>query len=215
MRSLENNMNARNWHKLRIVMALIFASGLIRPAQQPVLATTEPPQSFKIDLHGPSGSGAFGTEVIALPNGNFVVTDPDYSAGGLANLGAVYLYNGSTREYLGVLTGSQAGDRVGSNGVYILSSGDFVVASSQWANVSGSSETPSGTVTFWVDEEAGVTRNLANGSASYTPAWLAPGPHTLMVTYSGDTVYLEASVSLDPVLVVLNGVYLPITKRYS
>ena len=31
-----------------------------------------------IDIAGPEGSGAFGADVLVLPNGNFVVTDPNF-----------------------------------------------------------------------------------------------------------------------------------------
>jgi hypothetical protein len=43
------------------------------------------------DLTGPFRSGAFGSSVVVLPNGNFIVSDPGYDAA----LGAVYLYDGT------------------------------------------------------------------------------------------------------------------------
>jgi len=50
----------------------------------------------QIDIPGPAGSVRFGTQVTALPNGNIVVTDPNFNLAGVANVGAVYLYNGAT-----------------------------------------------------------------------------------------------------------------------
>ncbi|MEO7539109.1 MAG: hypothetical protein ABIV21_03730, partial [Pyrinomonadaceae bacterium] len=67
------------------------------------------------DVVGPVGSGAFGSTVTALQNGNIVVTDPLYDAPGpVVDVGAVYLYNGVTGELISTLTGSQAGDQVGN-----------------------------------------------------------------------------------------------------
>ena len=51
-----------------------------------------PGQSQNADrIAGPPGSGQFGSRVTALPNGNFVVTDPFYDAGATTDVGAVYL----------------------------------------------------------------------------------------------------------------------------
>ena len=70
--------------------------------------------TFQTDINGPAGSGRFGTSVTVLPNGNFVVTDPYYDAPGpVADVGAVYLYNGATHALISTLTGSTAGDQVG------------------------------------------------------------------------------------------------------
>jgi hypothetical protein len=50
-----------------------------------------PAEATQSDINGPSGSGAFGTQVVVLPNGNIAVTDPNYSEGGQTTIGAVYL----------------------------------------------------------------------------------------------------------------------------
>lgn len=87
------------------------------------------------NIVGPQGSNQFGRNVIALPNGNIVVTDPEYSIpGGADNVGAVYMYNGSTRELISTLTGSQDDDFVGIDGVTVLTNGNYVVVSSSWNN---------------------------------------------------------------------------------
>jgi hypothetical protein len=72
--------------------------------------------------------------VVVLPNGNLVVTDPRYSAPAAAHAGAVYLYDGETHSLISTLTGSQAEDRVGSDGITLLKDGSFVVRSTAWAN---------------------------------------------------------------------------------
>ncbi|MBK7455508.1 MAG: hypothetical protein IPJ46_17815 [Anaerolineales bacterium] len=90
------------------------------------------------DINGPAGSGSFGTRVVALPNGNFVVTDPSFSIpSGAANVGAVYLYNGATLAVISTLKGSTADDQVGSDAVTVLTNGNFVVTSSLWDNPTG------------------------------------------------------------------------------
>jgi Repeat of unknown function (DUF5650) len=89
----------------------------------------------QIDIAGPAGSGRFGTSVTALPNGNFVVTDPHYSISSptpIANVGAVYLYNGATGARISMLTGSARNDLVGSGRVTVLSNGNYVVRSPDW-----------------------------------------------------------------------------------
>jgi len=102
------------------------------------------------DIPGPEGSVRFGAEVVALPNGNIVVTDPEYSVpNGPKNVGAVYLYKGATGELISMLTGSEENDYVGfphdpSTGlnanlpaVVVLSNGNFIVRSLSWRNAAG------------------------------------------------------------------------------
>jgi len=85
------------------------------------------------DIPGPEGSENFGREVIALPNGNIVVTDPRYDAPGpVANVGAVYLYDGASGALISTMTGSTADDEVGNGGATVLSNGDYVVTSTFW-----------------------------------------------------------------------------------
>jgi len=90
--------------------------------------------STQIDIVGPPGSGQFGDSVAALPNGNIVVTDPAYDNGLTADVGAVYLYDGATLSLISTLTGSTAGDQVGSGGVVALENGNYVVLSPDWDN---------------------------------------------------------------------------------
>ncbi len=87
-------------------------------------------QSFTIN--GPAGSGSFGQNIILLSNGNFVVTDPGFDEGSTLNVGAVYLYSGTTFTPISVLKGSTAEDGVGN--VTPLSNGNFLVGSPFWDN---------------------------------------------------------------------------------
>jgi len=76
------------------------------------------------DIAGPAGSERFGGRVIALPNGNIVVTDPRYDAPGpVANVGAVYLYDGASGALISTMTGTTADDEVGNGGGTVLSNG--------------------------------------------------------------------------------------------
>jgi trimeric autotransporter adhesin len=81
----------------------------------------------------PGPGQAFGQDVETLSNGNQVVTDP------LDNLfasqaGAVYLFDGTTGSLRSALVGTKANDRVGSDGISSVGSGNFVINSSLWAN---------------------------------------------------------------------------------
>jgi hypothetical protein len=82
-------------------------------------------------LPTPAGSGAFGTQVVYLPNGNFVVTDPEWTDGTQAQVGAVYLY-GANGNLISRLTGSKTDDLVGAGGIVVLANGNFIVHSPFW-----------------------------------------------------------------------------------
>jgi hypothetical protein len=75
--------------------------------------------------------------VTALPNGNYVVADPFWSNGGLAQAGAVTWCDGTTGRTGAVsaansLVGTTIFDHVGMGGVMALSNGNYVVVSSWW-----------------------------------------------------------------------------------
>lgn len=108
----------------------------------------------QIDIAGPVGSGSFGTIFHALPNGNLVVTDPNYSIpGGAVKVGAVYLYDGVTHSLISQLTGSQTNDRVGAYGVTVLTNGNYFIESPDWDN---GTATDAGAVT-WCSGTSGVS----------------------------------------------------------
>ena len=116
---------------LRIFLILpIFLSALLHAAQ--------------IDIHGPSGSGQFGYNVLALPNGNFIVTDPQYSTLSATHVGAVYLYapNGSL---ISALTGSSANDQVGNGSALVVGNNNALVVSPQWNGGAGAATWINGT----------------------------------------------------------------------
>lgn len=107
-----------------------------------------------VPIPGPdAGTRRFGDDLVLLPNGGYLVTDPEWSAGPNADAaGAVYHYTaGGT--LVSRLTGSSAADRVGSGGVVVLADGDFVVHSPEWDGPGGIED--AGAVT-WVDADAGI-----------------------------------------------------------
>ena len=130
-----------------VVFAQDRKSG-VRPVESLLLA--------QIDIVGPVGSGAFGTQVLVLSNNNIVITDPGYDDGAVADVGAVYLYD-STGTVISTLKGSTTNDQVGSGGVTLVGSGNFVVRSPNWDNGATSNV---GAVT-WVSGTAGLNGNVS------------------------------------------------------
>ncbi|MBS1633908.1 MAG: T9SS type A sorting domain-containing protein [Bacteroidetes bacterium] len=112
-------------------------------------------------INGPAGSGQFGYSITVLANGNYVVTDPDYDEGSTANVGAVYLYNGSTHALISTLKGSTANDNVGDAGITALSNGNFVVASPGWDNGANSD---AGAVT-WCNGSSGLSGVVSSSNS--------------------------------------------------
>lgn len=84
-----------------------------------------------LDINGPSGSGAFGTQVLALSSGGVAVSDP--AAGN--KVGAVYVYDANANLRL-TLRGSIAGDQIGSCGLVELF-GHLAVISPKWSGSGG------------------------------------------------------------------------------
>ncbi len=84
------------------------------------------------------GSGG----VVALTNGNYVVISPNWNDGGTADVGAVTWGNGTTGIAGDVsssnsLVGSTNSDKVGNEGIVVLTNGNYVVSSRSWDNPSG------------------------------------------------------------------------------
>ncbi|MEM9515158.1 MAG: hypothetical protein AAGA42_09910 [Actinomycetota bacterium] len=143
-------------------------------------------------LEGGPGSELFGRSVAVLVNGNFVVADPGFDAGPLADVGAVYLYDGETERLISTLTGSTAGDRVGSGGLVPLPSGDFVVYSTGW----DLGDVPDvGAVTF-VDGVEGID-----------------GPVTTANSLHGTTA--SDFVGFGPTVVLTNGNYVVTSRLWN
>ncbi len=112
------------------------------------------------NITGASGSNSFGSSVITLPNGNYVVTDPLWGISATKTYGAVSLYNGKTNTLISTLKGSTLNDNVGSGGIIILSNGNFLIYSPKWQNVSGII----GAVT-WCDANNGVNGNISSANS--------------------------------------------------
>ncbi|HEU4575312.1 MAG TPA: hypothetical protein VFS36_09945, partial [Chitinophagaceae bacterium] len=83
-------------------------------------------QAQQMNITGPAGSGQFGSFITVLTNGNYVVADPYYDEGAVTDVGAVYLYNGSTHSLISTLKGSTANDQVGLYAIIALANGNFV-----------------------------------------------------------------------------------------
>lgn len=141
MRTNSRRNNGRS-RRTAVALALLGSTGSPAPASQ-------------VDLHGPPNSVTFGSTVAALPNGNFVVFDPDYGPKG-RKLGAVYVF-GPTGSLISKLQGNTDGDRVGSGNnpylVSVLANGNFVVLSPSWSNGKAAA---AGAVTV-VDGNVGLT----------------------------------------------------------
>jgi sugar lactone lactonase YvrE len=65
--------------------------------------------------------------------------------------------------------------------------------------------TPSGTVTFYLDNVAQLTTpTLSNGSASFTFTGLLGGQHTINASYSGDTInYASSNTNANPLIITV------------
>ena len=153
------------------------------------------------DIPGPAGSGLFGGTVLVLPNGNIVVADPTFDAPGpVADVGAVYLYNGATGALISTLTGSTPGDQVGGGtggGVNVLANGNFLVRSPSWSapgpvvavgaatwcsgttGCSGAVSAANSLIGSTVDDQVGNAGATALTNGNYVVRslfWDAPGP---------------------------------------
>jgi hypothetical protein len=194
-RTRDSPMNLRNvppahdtvvacsWMARSVAGALVLAAGASHAAQ--------------VLISGPSGSGAFGTRVAVLPNGNLVVTDPFFDAPGpIADVGAVYLFR-PDGSLLSTLRGSTADDRVGSGGVTVLSTGNFLVGSPSWNNVAAPG---AGALTF-VRADIGIEGVV---SAS----------NSLVGTTAGDAVGTSGGQGVNTgVTLLTNGNYV-VTSRF-
>ena len=107
-----------------------------------------------------AGSEEFGGHVLVLSNGNYVVVDSLFDLGSTPDVGAVYLYNGSTNSVITRVTGSTAGDQIGSEGVTEVGTSDFVILSPSWH--SGTAAVGAAT---WVDGTTGLTGQVSTANS--------------------------------------------------
>jgi hypothetical protein len=102
-------------------------------------------QAFKpvaISVIGVGAWGLFtlplsGADIVPLPNGDYLIVDPDYDLPGsppVPDVGAVHYYASGSGAYLGTLRGSTANDQVGSGGITLMGTDVFVVHSPSWDN---------------------------------------------------------------------------------
>ncbi len=84
-------------------------------------------------LIGSSAGDTVGSSVVALSNGNYVVSSPQWNgARGAATWGNGASGSSGVVTTTNSLVGSSANDRVGSNGAVALSNGNYVVVSEFW-----------------------------------------------------------------------------------
>jgi hypothetical protein len=76
--------------------------------------------------------------------------------------------------------------------------GQLVTYTATVTEVSPSSATPTGTVTFMVDGNAQSPTNLdGTGKAAFTTSFASSGPHTVAVNYGGNTQFSASSASTN------------------
>ena len=100
----------------------------------PLLKDADCNLSAQVELLDPhAGTGSlFGNSVVALANGNIVVTKPGDATNGVDS-GAFHLYNGQTAARISSAYGGQANDQVGLQGITPVNSNtNFVVRSMKW-----------------------------------------------------------------------------------
>jgi Repeat of unknown function (DUF5650) len=124
------------------------------------------PVSALNSLVGASGNDNVAANVIGLSNGNYVVSSPQWS--GLAGMyaGAATWGDGSVGAAGTVvagnsLTGTNANDAVGSDGMLAVGSGNYIVASASWSNGALSQV---GAVT-WLRGNAGTAASVSAGNS--------------------------------------------------
>jgi autotransporter-associated beta strand protein len=106
------------------------------------------------------------TSVIALPNGNYVVSSFNWDNGAAVNAGAVTWGNGSagvsgTISAANSLVGSAANDVVGGSSLIVLSNGNYVVNSYSWDN---GAVVNVGAVT-WANGTTGITGVVSSANS--------------------------------------------------
>jgi hypothetical protein len=154
-------------------------------------------------------SGDFiGTDVVVLPNNNYVVVSPSFSSGS----GAVTLC-GSNGLPVGNLNntnsfvGGVPGDQIGKDGVAVLANGNFVFGSSLWDN---GATTNAGAVTFCKKDFTGVfTGNLSSANSLVG---------TTMSEQLGSNVGASTSTNTNvysPIIPLPNGNYIVQNDRFT
>lgn len=168
----------RNWLRSVATIGLLAATGVAAASQ--------------VVITGPAGSSRFGTAVAVLPNGDFVVADPNAAGTGvITSAGAVHHYrpNGTL---VATLRGSRSNDLIGEGGIVVLANGNYLVRSPRWDN---GSVTDAGAVTF-VRGDTGLEGVVSTANS-------------LVGTSADDRVGFRAPVALG------NGNYLVIAPEWN
>jgi hypothetical protein len=132
-----------NVHYGGFANAGVGGSLLLDPANIIIEASAGPAAFELLDPHSATGNN-FGNNLVALgttvngvftANGKVVVgvAGDDLAA---TNAGAAYLFDTASGALLSTLTGSNAGDQIGSD-ITVLTNGNYVLSSSTWANGRG------------------------------------------------------------------------------
>ncbi len=109
----------------------------------------------QVVIDGPPGSGFFGRAVTLLPNGNFVIFDPNFDEpGGAADVGALHLYSVSG-SLISTLRGQASAD-MSAGGVVVLANGNFVLGLPSWND---------GGAAVWCDANSGCNGVVSASNA--------------------------------------------------
>lgn len=116
-------------------------------------------------LTGSHADDRVGSEgIITLANGNFLVNIPNWDNGSAQDAGAVAFVNAGVNGVVSssnALVGGSAFDQVGSSGVSVLKSGNYLVQSAEWDN---GAATDAGAVT-WGNGDTGITGVVSVGNS--------------------------------------------------
>jgi filamentous hemagglutinin family protein len=116
------------------------------------------PQYQLIDPLQGAGNNQFGAQVVQLQgSGRTYVAALGSAIGGQTNAGAVYLYDTVTGALVSSMTGSNANDYVGSDGITLLSNGNYVVRSNWW-------DARKGAVT-WGNDTTGISGVVSSSNS--------------------------------------------------
>jgi hypothetical protein len=159
-------VDSPNWHSgAANVGAVTLGNGLTGIAGA-VSAVTSLIGSTAGDLIGGSG-------IKVLTNSDYLVVSPNWSNGGANKAGAVTFVSGTaglvaTVSAANSLVGSTANDQVGSGGVTLLTSGNYVVASPNWTNgaVGKAGAATFGSGTTGVAGPVGIANSLIGSTAN-------------------------------------------------
>lgn len=110
------------------------------------------------DIPGPPGTQYFGEVAFPLPNGNIVVLDSGFDAGGTSDVGAVFLYSPSGI-LISQVRGSSPGDLAGTT-IWKTGAGYTIVAPS-WDRPTALN---AGAV-LWCDQSNGCTGTISSTNA--------------------------------------------------